>query len=254
MNDKTKLDELTGAFKLQVDSIRESVQDVFSKDKSDDQEAADTAVKKEHVVLVHGLFLHGTATKVMSNWLEKAGYSTSEFSYRSVFEDLDNNAKRLKEYFESLDADVVHAVGHSLGGVLIQHMYDIYDVHKKGRVVALGSPFLGSKVAAYFRQHPLTSAVLGKSIAAVNESQERRWNSHHELGIIAGIKSAGIGNILTRVLKGPNDGTVAVAETRLPGYKEHITVPVSHTQLIFSQRVSEKVINFLKNGSFEDCD
>ena len=206
---------------------------------------------KEHVVLVHGLFLHGIATKYLAIWLNKAGYTTSEFSYRSVLKDLDENSRLLKEHLDSIDANTVHAVGHSLGGVLIQHTYSINDIQKPGRVVALGSPFLGSKVAGYFRKHPVSAAMLGKSIASVADSEHRQWNSKHELGIIAGTSAIGLGSIFTSVLKGANDGTVAVSETLLPGRKQHITVPVSHTKLIYSQRVSQKVISFLKTGSFE---
>jgi len=74
------------------------------------------------VVLVHGLYLHGSYTKVLSHWLKQAGFSTSEFSYRTVQADLDTNAKTLYDHFQSIDAPVIHAVGHSLGGVLLQHM------------------------------------------------------------------------------------------------------------------------------------
>jgi len=206
--------------------------------------------KKEHVVLVHGLYMHGNGTKVLSHWLRKAGFSTSEFSYKTVKADLDTNAEKLYQHMQDIDAETVHAVGHSLGGVLLQHMYNTHNYSKPGRVVALGSPFLGSQVARTLRKNPIASAMLGKSMANLMESGERAWTTEHDLGIIAGTVSVGLGTILPKMLESPNDGTVAVSETKLPGHKEHITVPVSHTALIFSPKTSDKVISFLKNGKF----
>lgn len=210
-------------------------------------------VKKEHVVLVHGLYMHGTGTKVLASWLRKAGFSTSEFSYRTVKADLKTNAEKLHEHMLAQDADVVNAVGHSLGGVLLQQVYDTYNINKPGRVVALGSPFLGSQVARYLHTNPMASAMLGKSMAELLQtSDSREWTTDHDLGIIAGTVSVGLGSVFPKMLESPNDGTVAVSETKLPGYKEHITVPVSHTALIFSSKTSDKVISFLKTGHFED--
>jgi len=195
--------------------------------------------------------MHGNGTKVLSHWLRKAGFTTSEFSYSTVKADLDTNAEKLYQHMQELDSAVVHAVGHSLGGVLLQHLFSKYEIDKPGRVVALGSPFLGSQVARTLRKNPIASAMLGKSMANLMESGERAWETERELGIIAGSVSVGLGTILPKMLEKPNDGTVAVSETKLPGHKEHITVPVSHTALIFSPKTSDKVISFLKDGKFK---
>ena len=205
---------------------------------------------KEHVVLVHGLYMHGHGTKVLSRWLRQEGFTTSEFSYSTVKADLDANSEKLHQHMQDLDAPIVHAVGHSLGGVLLQHMYDTHQYSKPGRVVALGSPFLGSEVARTLHKNPIGTAIIGKSMAHILESEEREWTTHHDLGIIAGTASVGLGSLFSKILGRPNDGTVAVSETMLPGYKEHITVPVSHTALIFSSKTSQKIVSFLKDGSF----
>lgn len=219
-------------------------------DNSQTDNSQKESTPKEHVVLVHGLYMHGTGTKILSNWLRKAGFETSEFSYSTVKADLDTNAEKLYEHMQKLEAPIVHAVGHSLGGVLLQHMYDTHQYSKPGRVVALGSPFLGSQVARTLDKNPIASAMLGKSMANLLQSGERKWTTNHDLGIIAGTVSVGLGSILPKMLESPNDGTVAVSETKLPGCKEHITVPVSHTALIFSSKTSDKVISFLKEGRF----
>lgn len=250
-DNKKPLEEVKDKIVERAQTIREHIQSTLDKKRIFKSRNKPSDVSKEHVVLVHGLFLHGIYTKVLSNWLKKAGFTTTEFSYRTIQANLDDNAEKLYQHFQSIDADVIHGVGHSLGGVLLQHLYANYDMNNKGRVVALGSPFLGSAVARFLSQNPMASAVLGKSIADVNEKEEPKWNSEHELGIIAGDIPIGLGTVLGTVLEKPNDGTVSVTETQLPGYKEHIIVPVAHTALIFSPKTSEKVVSFLKEGRFE---
>jgi hypothetical protein len=43
---------------------------------------------------------------------------------------------------------------------------------------------------------------------------------------------------------------VAVAETWLAGARDHVTLPVSHTGLLFSKRVADAVVEFLRSGRF----
>ncbi len=52
-------------------------------------------------------------------------------------------------------------------------------------------------------------------------------------------------------LTAPHDGTVAVAETRLPGIADHRTVSASHTGMLLSSEVADLVVEFLRSGSFQ---
>jgi hypothetical protein len=58
-----------------------------------------------------------------------------------------------------------------------------------------------------------------------------------------------VGRLLTS-FDGDNDGTVAVAETRLDGAKDHICMPVSHTNMLLSSDVVDQAVAFLKRGEF----
>ena len=49
---------------------------------------------------------------------------------------------------------------------------------------------------------------------------------------------------------GPSDGTVAVAETRLPGLADHCLVAASHTGLVFSRPAAGQAAAFLRHGRF----
>ena len=48
----------------------------------------------------------------------------------------------------------------------------------------------------------------------------------------------------------PNDGTIFVDETRLPGISQHLVMPVSHTGLPFSKSVARQTGAFLRSGKF----
>ncbi len=50
----------------------------------------------------------------------------------------------------------------------------------------------------------------------------------------------------------PNDGTVAVEETRIEGMSDHIVLPVTHTGMIMSASVADHVVRFLNTGRFEE--
>jgi hypothetical protein len=71
-----------------------------------------------------------------------------------------------------------------------------------------------------------------------------------EVGIIAG--SRALDPIFPRlIIRRPNDGKVAIAATHLPGMKDHIVLPVSHTLMVYDRRVVTQVMAFLADGTFQ---
>ena len=70
-----------------------------------------------------------------------------------------------------------------------------------------------------------------------------------EIGVIAGTIPVGVGQLLTS-FDGDNDGTVAVAETQLPGIKDHICLAVNHKGLVVSNNVIDQAAAFLRRGEF----
>ena len=76
-----------------------------------------------------------------------------------------------------------------------------------------------------------------------------RWQGPTEVGVIAGDHALGFGRLIGH-LPEPNDGTVAVEETRLDGATDHVVLPVSHTGLLVSEAVVGATVNFLSSGRF----
>jgi hypothetical protein len=103
-------------------------------------------------------------------------------------------------------------------------------------------------------QHEWGRAILGKSVVGgVAGSPASSWAgdvvARHEVGTIAGTISAGLGRLVAK-FDGPNDGTVAVAETELPHAKDRINVAASHSTLVLSKKVASQVAAFLGTGNF----
>ena len=73
--------------------------------------------------------------------------------------------------------------------------------------------------------------------------------AHREVGVIAGTQEHGLGRVFG-IFDGPHDGTVAVAETQLPGLADYCEVRASHMGLLVSRYVADSVANFLRAGRF----
>ena len=201
------------------------------------------------VVLVHGLWMNGMELALLRRRIERCGFSARVFSYSSVGVSLAGNAERLQHFVISLDTEVIHFVGHSLGGLVILQLFREYPHQRPGRIVLLGTPVTGSRVAARLGRNAFTRRLFGRSLDHGLLGNGPDWAGGRDLGIVAGTLSMGLGRWVT-ALPGPSDGTVALCETQLAGATDRYTAPVTHMGLLFSARVAAQVCAFLKTGRF----
>lgn len=202
------------------------------------------------VVTVHGLWMRAGAMLALQRRLEAAGFSVHRFGYPSVQKTLAANADLLAEFIDRVPGDTVHLVAHSLGGVLIRAMLERRIPARLGRVVLLGSPLRGSLVGARVTRLPGGRRIIGQSIVELNtRGGFDHWVPGVEAGGIAGRVPFGTSWLVGGIYE-PNDGTVAVAETRVAGLADHIVLPVTHFALPWSKRVSEQTQYFLEHGRF----
>jgi pimeloyl-ACP methyl ester carboxylesterase len=218
---------------------------------TDPQASARTAGDaRAPVVVVHGLWMRGGAMKVLRRRLASRGFDVHVFNYPSTAADLATNAARLARFVEHVPGERVDVVAHSLGGILILAMLEHGAPAKLGRVVCLGSPFGGSLTAARVARLPGGARLIGRSIAdLLARGGFDAWRSPHEIGIIAGRVPFGVGSLLGGFGE-PSDGTVAIAETRLAGARDHIVLKVAHMSLLWSGEVARQVEHFLLTGRF----
>lgn len=201
---------------------------------------------REAVVMVHGIWLTGVEFLSLKRQLAQAGFEIHVFHYHSLIRSPEANADKLNRFVASIDAEIVHFVGHSLGGIVVSHLFHNYPLQRPGRVVMLGTPLKGSAVAQAFHRVPVLQWLLGRSVRQGLLGHAPRWKASHELAMIAGNRGIGIGMLLFGALSSPNDGTVALAETKGAGIQLHVEVPYSHFGMLFSTRVAEVVVSFLR--------
>ncbi|MBL8376476.1 MAG: alpha/beta hydrolase [Burkholderiales bacterium] len=208
------------------------------------------------VVCVHGLWMSGFATTFWRNRLRAAGYAAQAFSYSSLRAPLAASAGRLAQVVDRLPQETVHFAGHSFGGVLILGMLAARDwqlgTRRLGRVVMVGSPWAGSHVAASLaaRRGKLGRMMLGEALPEWLAAPRPEIPAQVEVGVIAGTRPYGAGRLLGPGLTAPHDGTVSVAETRVPGAREHLCLPVSHTEMLLSAKVAQQITAFVTAGRF----
>jgi len=183
--------------------------------------------------------------------LERQGFSPRLYSYASVRADLAVNAAHLARFLSDIDAGSVHLVGHSLGGTLIRALFHYYPEQKPGRIVTLGTPHGGSSVARHLSRSAFWRRAMGKSVAQLLDDATRHWPlPPRDIGVIRGSRSFGMGRFLYRRLPQPNDGLLTVEESDLPGARDSIVLPVSHTGMLFSRALAHQAGTFLGAGRF----
>jgi pimeloyl-ACP methyl ester carboxylesterase len=203
------------------------------------------------VVYVHGLWLSGHEAFLLGRRIEKErGFQWHTFNYASTLLTMAEIGAALNTFIGEVEAPRVHLVGHSLGGLAILRCLELHPQLPPGRVVFLGTPSLNSHAATAVGRFRYGRTLLGHAVTEeLLYAHQRSWTHERELGIIAGNQPLGLARLVVDFQEA-NDGTVAVSETRLPGAKAHLVLPVSHTGMLLSARVAFETGQFLEHGHF----
>lgn len=208
-------------------------------------------VPHPHVVFVHGLWMNGLETLWIRRRMQSRGFAPRAFRYASLHASVEQVVDDLSAGLARLPPPV-HLVGHSLGGLMLLKLFELRPDQPPGRVVLMGSPASGSHAAQSVAQWTIGPAVLGPlALAELVRAAPRRWTQSRDLGVIAGSGRLGLGRLVCE-LPEPNDGTVAVEETRIEGMTDHVVLPVTHTGMLVSAAVAQRVARFLRSGRFSD--
>lgn len=206
-----------------------------------------SASNKEAVILVHGIWMKGFEFFYLRYKLKQQGYRVYTFRYSSVFKTPEQNAKKLYQFASAIDESTLHFIAHSLGGIILQHLFYHYEFKQTGKVVMIATPLNGSAVADYLSQKKILKYLLGKSIVKGLLGNAPAWSEKIKTCMIAGTQSIGIGLLLApKALQKPNDGTVNLYETKLEQAIESYKVKRSHFTLLFSKEVVDIILSFLK--------
>lgn len=200
------------------------------------------------VLLLHGLLMRRPALWLLARRLRRRGYAPVLFAYPTLWQSPAVAMERLALRLYGLGPGPVHIVAHSLGGLIAVQACNQFQQLPPGKIVCLGSPLAGSSAARGLADKHL-GWIAGRS-GPLLRGGLAQLPVGRRVGMVAGDRSIGLGKFFGR-MDGPNDGTVAVWETRLPGMAGHVVVPSSHSGLILSPLVAELAANFLETGHFQ---
>lgn len=196
------------------------------------------------VILVHGLWMTGLELRWLGRQLEASGFTVRYCRYRSWRGTLRDAAVELRRLVEQQGSGTIHLLGHSLGGIVIAKMLEDGDPLNLGRIVLLGSPQQGSALATALERYRACRHILGP-VACEGLIRNRPASlAGRKLLVIAGTLSFGFGRFFG--IPTPNDGTVAAAETMVPGARQ-ILVRASHMGMLFSRVAASSICAFLEN-------
>jgi pimeloyl-ACP methyl ester carboxylesterase len=185
----------------------------------------------------------------LTHVLRGAGFAARTLGYSTIRDPLEAHLARVAKKLAELDAERVHLVGHSLGGVIVMRYLQRLADRRVRRAVLLGAPVAGCRAAERFAARTGGELMLGQSLAVWREPVDVSVDPRFEIGAIAGTRAFGLGAVVAR-LPSPNDGVVCVDETRFPALRDHIEFPIGHSLMLISSRVARQTVSFLKTGAF----
>ncbi len=203
---------------------------------------------RNRVLLVHGLWMRSFSMRWLATRLRGQGFQTELFGYYSLLQDTDAVVARLAGVMAQNPG--ANVVAHSLGGLLSLRAAELAGIAGIGRIVCLGSPLAGSQAAANIvARIPAGASLVGHNRALLAAGIDH-VPAGLQVGAVAGCVPRGLGGVVAHFAC-EHDGTVAIAETRVPGLADHAVVRASHSGLLFSDAAARRSTEFLRHGRFQ---
>jgi len=205
---------------------------------------------------VHGLGRTPASMAILVSRLENAGFRVVNFGYPSRSEPIEALVERLDSEVGQCcnsEAETVHFVTHSMGGVLVRSYLSQRPEAHQGRVVMLSPPSQGSEIIDAFSDSDLLQSILGPaalllgtdSAGIANQLEPVRFS----LGVITGSRS--LDPVGSWLIPGPDDGKVSVDRAAVEGAVDFMVLPATHTFIMNRSDVAEQVVHFLRHGRFQ---
>jgi hypothetical protein len=194
------------------------------------------------LLLVHGLWRTPLSFILLTRRLRRWGYGTELFGYAAVAQGYDAIVSRLIERMERVSRAGPYAViGHSLGGVLLRSALAHVTGPMPQHLIMLGTPNQPPCLAQALGVRWVYRRVMGE--CGVNLSSPLFYAGlplpQIPYTIVAG--TAGPRGRWSPFGDEPNDGVVAVSETRICDNDSLVLLPVTHTFMMNNARVHEAI-------------
>lgn len=207
------------------------------------------------VILIHGIIRSSKSFSSMQRALEAEGVTVVGFDYPSTRLSIADSAEHLNQVIESLDGiEQIDFVVHSMGGLVVREWLQKHGDPRIGRMVMLGVPNLGAKMANHLKDVGLYKFVMGPAGQQLIEGDQSYIaglpTPVFPFAVIAGARGTEDG--FNPLIPGDDDGTVSVDATRLPGAADFMTVPVLHSFLMGNKDVIAATRRFLSTGQLRE--
>lgn len=207
---------------------------------------------QDGVVLVHGLWTNRFVMAYLARRVARAGFVPYGLTYPSMRRDLADNAAVLAAFLAQLPHGTVHLVGHSLGGLVVLACLARHAPRHVRRVVLLASPVSGCETGRRLARAAWGRPLLGRTCNLWTTTEPINVDARYEIGTIAGTRALGLGAMVIGV-EGPSDGVVRTEEARYPHARDHVELPLAHSQVLVSPLAARQVIAFLQTGRFAEA-
>ena len=199
------------------------------------------------VVLLHGLARSDASFLVMEKVLETAGFKVVNEGYPSTQAPIEELTEAVAATTAQCnDLHPMHFVTHSMGGIVLRAWLKQGHPANLGRVVMLAPPNHGSELVDAYGNYALFEFVNGPAGLELSTRPDSTPNTlgyaDFELGVIAG--ETPYDGLLSSNFKGPNDGKVSVASTRLDGM-------AAHTFIMNNPLAIAQTLQFIEQGRFD---
>ena len=202
-----------------------------------------------NLLLVHGLWRTPLSLLLLVRRLRGWGYGAEQFGYAAVAQGYDAIVSRLIGRLERLASTGPYAViGHSLGGVLLRSALSHLNGPQPQHLIMLGTPNRPPRLAQVLGVRWVYRRIMGE--CGVNLSSPLFYAGlpvpQVPYTIVAG--TAGPRGRWSPFGHEPNDGLVAVSETRIYDDDPLVLLPVTHTFMMNSARVHDVIQRALMTG------
>jgi pimeloyl-ACP methyl ester carboxylesterase len=207
------------------------------------------------VILLHGIFRSSKSLHKLRSRLESEGYHVFAVDYPSTRLEIPGAADYLHHVIESLEGiDEINFVVHSMGGLVARAYLAKHQDHRIRRMVMMGVPNLGARMADHLRSNLLFRALYGPAGNQLGTAKKGLITTlptpEFEFAVIAG--SRGTLSGFNPIIPGDDDGTVSVASTRLPGASDFLMVHCLHSFIINNDNAIEATVRFVKQGRLRE--
>ncbi len=194
------------------------------------------------ILLIHGLSRTPLSLLGLEWYLQQRGRTTEQFGYIAFAETFDRIVERLRVRLQALASQGSYGiVAHSLGGLLTRAALGLGSIEWPKHIVMLGTPNQPPRLALHAWRLPPFRWWTGQ--CGLNLTDPAFFASLPGLEspytIVAG--TGGPRGFWSPFGDEPNDGIVALSETRLSHQDRIVQLPVMHTFMMNDSSVQKTV-------------